>query len=232
MAQILLVEDERTIAETVQYNLQRDGHEVAIASDGLVAVQSFEKSLFDLVILDLMLPGLDGMSVCRRIRQTSNVPILMLTARAEELDKVVGLEIGADDYMTKPFSMRELLARVRSLLRRVAMDKEGTELVKEVSGQVLVVDGLEVDVSRHEVRIDRQPIDLAPKEFELLVFLATNRGIVFNRDTLLERVWGYSYAGETRTVDVHIRGLREKLGDNADNPRFIETVRRVGYRFR
>jgi DNA-binding response OmpR family regulator len=230
MARILIVEDEETIAEAIKYNLQRDGHNITIAGDGLTALRFFETSPCDLLILDLMLPGLDGISVCRRIRQNSSVPIIMLTAKAEELDKLVGLEIGADDYMTKPFSMRELLARVRALLRRVDMDR--TAQSAPASGQSIDINGLHIDLGRHQVRLDNQEVELTPKEFELLSFLATNQGLVFSRDTLLERVWGYSYGGETRTVDVHIRGLRDKLGDDANTPRFIETVRRVGYRFR
>jgi DNA-binding response OmpR family regulator len=214
----------------VQYNLKREGHEATIAADGNAALRDFTESLPDLVILDLMLPGMDGLAICRRMRQTSSVPILMLTAKAEEVDKLVGLEMGADDYMTKPFSMRELLARVRALLRRVEMDR--TSQAPSATTPIPEIDGLQVDTARHEVRLDGALVDLAPKEFELLTFLATNRGLVFTRDTLLERVWGYNYSGETRTVDVHVRGLREKLGDDANTPRFIETVRRVGYRFR
>jgi two-component system, OmpR family, alkaline phosphatase synthesis response regulator PhoP len=214
----------------VQYNLKREGHEAMIASDGNAALHLFTDTPPDLVILDLMLPGMDGLAICRRMRQTSSVPILMLTAKAEELDKLVGLEMGADDYMTKPFSMRELLARVRALLRRVDMDR--TTQTTSATTPVSEINGLLVDTARHEVRLDGAPVDLSPKEFELLTFLAANRGLVFTRDALLERVWGYNYSGETRTVDVHIRGLREKLGDDANTPRFIETVRRVGYRFR
>jgi DNA-binding response OmpR family regulator len=230
MAKILVVEDESTIAEAIQYNLRREGHETIVAPDGVAALAAFEQQRPDLVLLDLMLPRMDGIAVCRKLRQTSSVPILMVTARDEEMDKVVGLEVGADDYLAKPFGMRELLARVRALLRRVELDR--TAETAEAKSQVLSINDLEIDVARHEVRQAGHLVELAPKEFDLLVFLASHRGRVFSRDALLEQVWGYSYAGETRTVDVHIRGLREKLKDDVASPRYIDTVRGVGYRFR
>ncbi|MCL4466708.1 MAG: response regulator transcription factor [Chloroflexi bacterium] len=228
MAKILIVEDESTIAEAVAYNLKRQGHSTAIAADGLAALEAFSREQPDLVLLDLMLPRMDGISVCRKLRQASNVPVLMLTARDEEIDKVVGLEVGADDYITKPFSMRELVARVQATLRRVEMDTSS----QATGASALSVDDLVIDPARHEVRRAGSLVELAPKEFDLLLFLASHQGRVFSRDAILERVWGYSYGGETRTVDVHIRGLREKLEDDVTSPRYIETVRRVGYRFR
>lgn len=230
MASILIVEDESTIAEAISYTLKRQGHTVAIAGDGLAALEAFAQGKPDLVLLDLMLPKLDGISVCRKLRQNSAVPILMLTARDEEIDKVVGLEVGADDYITKPFSMRELVARVQATLRRVELDR-GAQATANDGGRVLAVGDLVIDAERHELRQGGKPVELAPKEFDLLLFLASHQGRVFSRDALLERVWGYTYGGETRTVDVHIRGLREKLADDAATPRYIETVRRVGYRF-
>ncbi len=232
VTRILIVEDESTIAEAIRYNLKREGYEVTIASDGQAALVRFEQEKPDLVLLDLMLPKLDGVSVCRKLRQASNVPIVMLTARDEEIDKVVGLQVGADDYVTKPFSMRELIARVQAMLRRVELDQATVSLAADAGGQVLAIEDLVIDTAQHEVRQADQPLDLTPKEFDLLYFLASHRGRVFSREALLERVWGYSYGGETRTVDVHVRGLREKLQDDAAAPRYIETVRRVGYRFR
>jgi DNA-binding response OmpR family regulator len=233
MATILLVDDEPTLVATLDYNLRRDGHDVVIARDGRAALEQARARPPDLVLLDVMLPKLDGFDVCRELRRTSTVPILMLTARDSEVDKVVGLEIGADDYMTKPFSMRELLARVKAMLRRSAMRQPepvaaGTPWVAPAA----VTRGpLEIDVAARAVRRGGQPVHLKPKEFELLAFLAQNGGRVFSRNQLLENVWGYEFDGDTRTVDVHVRWLREKIEDEPSRPKLLETVRGVGYRF-
>ncbi|MBC7236608.1 MAG: response regulator transcription factor [Chloroflexi bacterium] len=237
-ATILLVEDERTLLETLQYNLQRQGYKVLTASDGLQAVDLARKERPDLIVLDLMLPRLDGLEVCRLLRREMVVPILMLTARVDEVDKVVGLEIGADDYMTKPFSMRELLARIKALLRRerlirekLAAEDDGTDEVIPTPDAPWVLGNLIIDTARREVLLEGKPLTLKPKEYELLVFLARNKGMVLSRDLILERVWGWIYSGGSRTVDTHVRWLREKIEEDASNPTRIVTVRGVGYRF-
>lgn len=222
---ILVVEDEPTLRETLEYNLTHQGYRVYTAADGWTALDMARREQPALIILDVMLPGLDGFEVCRRLRQEMDVPILMLTARAEEVDRVVGLEIGADDYVTKPFSMRELLARVKAHLRR---ERRGQSVARPAK---LVFDDLVIDESRHEVRLAGQPLYLKPKEYELLLFLARNRGIVFSRDEILERVWGWDFTGGSRTVDVHVRWLREKIEPDPANPTRIVTVRGTGYRF-
>jgi two-component system, OmpR family, response regulator len=227
MATILLVDDEPTLVATLDYNLRRDGHEVIIARDGQAALDQAERARVDLVVLDVMLPKIDGFEVCRAIRRESTVPILMLTARDSEVDKVVGLEIGADDYMTKPFSMRELLARVKAMLRRNSMRPD--EPAPRGKG-VIKLPGVEVDLAARLVRRDGKAVHLKPRAFDLLAFLAQNRGRVFSRDQLLEHVWGYDFSGDTRTVDVHVRWLREKIEANPSSPRVLETVRGVGYR--
>ena len=227
MATILLVDDEPTLVATLDYNLRRDGHEVIIARDGQAALDQAERGRLDLVVLDVMLPKVDGFEVCRAIRRDSTVPILMLTARDSEVDKVVGLEIGADDYMTKPFSMRELLARVKAMLRRNSMRPEEAE---PRGKGVIRLPGVEVDLGARLVRREGKPIHLKPRAFDLLAFLAQNRGRVFSRDQLLEHVWGYDFSGDTRTVDVHVRWLREKIEADPSSPRVLETVRGVGYR--
>jgi DNA-binding response OmpR family regulator len=229
---VLVVEDEPTLLETLEYNLARQGYEVHTATDGLTALEIARRERPDAIVLDIMLPSLDGFEVCRILRQEMNVPILMLTARAEELDRVLGLEMGADDYLTKPFSMRELLARVKALLRRVRLIRE--ELAAEngaVSGEELTFGDLTIDLTRHEVLRQGEPLRLKPQEYELLVFLARNRGMVLSRDLILERVWGWDYDGGTRTVDVHVRWLREKIEPDPAHPIRIVTVRGVGYRF-
>ena len=229
---ILVVEDDRTLLETLEYNLARQEYHVYRAMDGPSALRIARQELPDLVVLDLMLPGLDGLEVCRILRQEMNVPILILTARSEEVDKLVGLEMGADDYMTKPFSMRELLARVKALLRRVRLIRE--ELATETSapgqGQI-ILDDLLVDMDRREVSLGEKTLRLKPQEYELLVFLARNRGMALSRDLILERVWGWDFDGGTRTVDVHVRWLREKIEQDPAHPTRIITVRGVGYRF-
>ncbi len=226
---VLIVEDDETLRSVLRYNLIKEGYETVIAGDGVQAVDLARQEKPDLIILDLMLPKMDGLEVCRVLRKDMIVPILMLTARAEEIDKIVGLEMGADDYLTKPFSMRELLARARAMLRRMEMmqqnaSKEATDLPVIHTGK------LEIDPSRHTVLKAGRPLELTPKEFDLLAFLARNRGQVFNRDTLLAKVWGYDYAGDTRTVDVHMRWLREKVEDDPDSPKILITLRGVGYK--
>lgn len=231
MATILVVEDEPTLLATIAYSCRRDGHRVLTAADGEAALAVAAKGP-DLVILDVLLPKLDGFEVCRRLRQQSAVPILMLTAKSDEVDRVVGLELGADDYLTKPFSMRELLARVKALLRR--RDLLVAELGRqraETDGERLVAGDLEIDVAGHRVTKAGREVSLTPKEFDLLAFLVRHRARVFSADRLLEHVWGYDQAIDTRTVAVHVRGLREKLEDDPSRPRRIETVRGVGYRF-
>ncbi len=227
---ILVVEDDETLVGVLKYNLTKEGYCVVTANDGLLALQVARREKPDLLILDIMLPKLDGLEVCRILRKETTAPILMLTAKAEEVDRIVGLEIGADDYMTKPFSVRELLARVRAMLRRTEMLKEEAGKNGTVPAPVLAGD-LEIDLSRHTATNKGAVLNLSPKEFDLLVFLARNRGQVFNRETLLTKVWGYDYAGDTRTVDVHIRWLREKIEDNPDAPTRLITIRGVGYKF-
>jgi DNA-binding response OmpR family regulator len=234
---VLVVEDEPILLETLEYNLARQGYQVACAGDGLTALEVARRERPDVVVLDVMLPGIDGFEVCRILRREMSVPILMLTARADEVDKIVGLEVGADDYLTKPFSMRELLVRVKALLRRVRLIRE--ELAAEdeklagleVGGEALTFGDLSLDLTRREVLREGEPLHLKPKEFELLLYLARNRGIVLSRDLLLERVWGWDYDGGTRTVDVHMRWLREKIEPDPANPTRIVTVRGIGYRF-
>jgi DNA-binding response OmpR family regulator len=229
MARVLIVDDEPNLRHTLSYSLQREGHEVAQAADGETALATAERQPLDLVILDLMLPGIDGLEVCRRLRQRSGVPILMLTARDTEIDRVVGLEVGADDYLAKPFSMRELLARVKAILRRAELDRAAQQ---PTAPDPLLVDGLSISLARRRVEVDGKPVALKPREFDLLAFLASRPGQVFSRAQLLSHVWGYDYAGDTRTVDVHVGSLRTKLGDRADDARWIETVWGVGYRLR
>ena len=223
---ILVVEDDLNLLSTLKYNLQKEGYDVATSADGAEAIETARRENPDLVILDLMLPKMSGFEVCRVLRKDMTVPVLMLTAKAEETDKIVGLEIGADDYMTKPFSMRELVARVRAMLRRVEM----MELPSTDEKTLLKVNDLEVDLARHRATLRETVLDLTPKEYDLLVFLARNRGLVFNREQLLEKVWGYDYAGDTRTVDVHIRWLRQKIEADPQKPKHLITVRGTGYK--
>ena len=234
---LLVVEDEPSLVDTLQYSLSRQGYDVSVSSDGAKALDVARSERPDLVILDVMLPSLDGFEVCRILRQEMNAPILMLTARTDEVDKVVGLEVGADDYLTKPFSMRELSARVKALLRRVRLvreemaNEERTEESNGANTERLVFPDLIIDLGRREMYYKQQLFHLKPKEFELLVFLARNRGIVMSRDLILERVWGWDYDGGSRTVDVHVRWLREKIEEDPSNPTRIVTVRGIGYRF-
>ena len=230
---ILVVEDELSLQETLAYNLKKQGYEVETVGDGLAALDKARQAHPDLIVLDLMLPGMDGFEVCRILRQEMTTPVLMLTARDDEIDRVVGLEVGADDYMTKPFSMRELMARVKAMLRRVRLVREEINLAatSQTAGQPLTFDDLIIDVARREVRAQNHVLALKPKEFELLHFLAQHRGKVLTREFILERVWGWEYIGDSRTVDVHVRWLREKIEPNPAQPKRIVTVRGAGYRF-
>jgi len=229
---VLIVEDEPALLDTLEYNLARQGYDVYTAADGPAALEVARREKPDVVVLDIMLPGMDGFEVCRILRQEMSVPILMLTARDEEVDKVVGLEVGADDYMTKPFSMRELLARIKALLRRVRLVREEVEAENgDVGSEGISCGDLMVDLDRREVMRGDEILHLKPKEYELLVFLTRNRGMVLSRDLILERVWGWDYGGGSRTVDVHVRWLREKIESDPANPVRIVTVRGVGYRF-
>lgn len=228
---ILVVEDDPTLQETLAYNLTRQGYLVETAGDGQTAIDSARINTPDLVVLDIMLPILDGFEVCRILRQESNVSILMLTARDDEIDRVIGLEMGADDYLTKPFSMREFLARVKAQLRRVRLDREQIGSQSSQDREILQFDNLILDLTRREVKVNETPISLKPKEFDLLLFLARHRGQVLTRELILERVWGWDFHGGSRTVDVHIRWLREKIEPDPAQPIRIITVRGTGYRF-
>ena len=239
---ILVVDDEAVLVETIAYNLEQAGYQVITAADGGSALEAARRETPDLVILDLMLPEMDGLEVCRQLRRehtTATIPIMMLTAKGDEIDKVVGLEVGADDYVTKPFGRRELLARVRALLRRADYPTAGNDHTsQETSGEVprpsreLVAGPLRIDLAGRRVNCRGQDLELQPKQFDLLTYLVRNRGTVLTRDQLLQNVWGYDYVGDTRTVDVHVRWLREKLEEDPANPKLIQTVRGVGYCFR
>ena len=232
---ILIVEDEATLVETLEYNFKRQGYTVFTAVNGRTALEIARRELPDVILLDIMLPGMDGLEVCRILRKEMSVPILMLTARDDEIDKVVGLEVGADDYMTKPFSVRELLARVKALLRRVRLIREEiaaeTDSGETAGHEQMVFGDLIIDLSRREAILQGEPIRLKPKEYDLLVFLARNRGIALSRDLILERVWDWAYDSNSRTVDVHVRWLREKIEPDPANAKRIVTVRSIGYRF-
>ena len=231
MARIYVVDDESCISELVKFNLEKAGYKVDCTDDGLKAVKYISDNPPDLLVLDLMLPGMDGLEICRCLRQqekTRMLPIIMLTARVEEIDRVVGLEIGADDYLTKPFSPRELVARVKSLLRR----SQGSQVQGENSSSPIIRGNLRIFPDRFEAVLNDEVLELTPKEFQLLVQLAANQGKVFTREFLLENIWGYEFAGDTRTVDVHIRHLRQKLEKDPSQPELIETVRGIGYRFK
>lgn len=223
---ILIVEDDRNLLDTLKYNLDKDGYEVVTAIDGAEALEVARREKPGLILLDIMLPKMSGFEVCRILRKEMTVPILMLTAKADETDKIVGLEIGADDYMTKPFSLRELLARVRAMLRRAKM----VEVQPGPEGPSLKIGDVELDIARHQASKGGTKLELTPKEFDLLAFLARNRGFAFSRAQLLEKVWGYDFAGDTRTVDVHIRWLRQKIETDPDKPRHLITVRGTGYK--
>ncbi len=231
-ARILVVEDEIALQDTLTYNLRKEGYDVEAVGDGRSAVEVAHHSPLDLIILDVLLPGMDGFEVARQVRRELTLPILMLTARADEIDRVVGLEVGADDYLTKPFSMRELLARVKAQLRRVDMIREQLEGKSEPRPhQVLRFDSLHLDVTRREVSLDRVPLELKPKEYELLLFFAEHKGQLLTREFILQRVWGWDFTGDSRTVDVHVRWLRQKIEPDPAHPTRIVTVRGGGYRF-
>ena len=225
---VLVVEDEENIVEALRYNLEREGYAVLTAMDGEKGLELARGSNPDLIILDVMLPRLDGFEVCRILRRDVNTPILMLTAKGEEVDRIVRLELGADDYVTKPFSMRELLARVRAMLRRSRMT---SETLFSTGVESYTAGDLEVDLSSHTARLGSVTLDLKPREFDLLTLLVSNKGRAITRDQVLERLWGYDYIGDTRTVDVHVRWLREKIEAEPGSPKRIITIRGVGYRF-
>lgn len=220
---ILVVDDEENVRHLIEYTLQKENFAVLSAADGKAALQLFENGC-DFAILDVMLPDLDGFEILKRIRQKSRVPVLMLTARAEEIDRIVGLELGADDYLVKPFSPRELAARVKAILRRTNEDTSSFE-------KDIIIDDLEIKPGTRSVKYASKEVILTFKEYELLLLLAKNPNRVFTREELLERVWGYDYYGDTRTIDVHIRHLREKIEQDATNPRYLKTLRGVGYKF-
>ncbi len=225
MANLLIIDDEPVIVESLAYSLRRENYEVSIAENGPDALELFDKTHPDLVVLDLMLPGMDGLEVCRRLRARSTVPIIMLTARSDEVDKILGLEIGADDYLPKPFSFRELLARIRSVLRRVALDQ-----IAEAPGQ-LKIGNLTADGIGRRVIKNQQELQLSAREFDLLFFLMSQAGRACSRQELLSQVWGEEWTGDPRTLEVHIRWLRLKVEDDPTNPGYIQTVRGYGYRF-
>ncbi len=239
---ILVVDDEPVLVETIAYNLEQAGYQVTTAADGASALEIARSEPLDLVILDIMLPEMDGLEVCRQLRReglTATTPIMMLTAKGDEIDKVVGLEVGADDYVTKPFGRRELLARVRALLRRAEYAPVQVKPTDAISpgetprkSRELLAGPLLIDLAGRRVNCRGKEFDVQPKQFDLLVYLVRNRGTVLTRDQMLHNVWGYDYIGDTRTVDVHVRWLREKFEEDPANPKLIQTVRGVGYCFR
>ncbi|HOS69103.1 MAG TPA: response regulator YycF [Bacillota bacterium] len=225
---ILVVDDEKPIADIIKFNLEKEGYKVFVAEDGQQAVNMTYEHKPDLIVLDIMLPVMDGFTVCKKLRENVSTPIIMLTAKEEEVDKVLGLELGADDYMTKPFSVRELMARVKANIRRANFLNSGLE----GSGQIIKSGNLIIDLNRYEVRKDDTVLELTLREFELLRYLALHAEQVFSRETLLEEVWGYEYYGDVRTVDVTVRRLREKVEDDPSNAVYVQTKRGVGYYFR
>lgn len=229
MKKILIIEDEPNIRELVLYNLKTNGYEGLAAEDGIMGITMVHREKPDLILLDIMLPEKNGYEICKELREEGNdTPIIMVTAKTEEVDKVLGLEFGADDYISKPFGIRELMARIKAVLRRY----EATAELSAAGDTVISVGDLSINVERHEVKKGDRYVDLTLKEFELLKYLAENRGHVFTRDQLLNSVWGIDYAGETRTVDVHIRHLRQKLSDGDGDEQYIETIRGKGYKIR
>lgn len=226
---ILIVEDEVSISDIVKFNLLKEGFEIDTAYDGEEGLKKAQSLSYDLILLDIMLPQMDGFQVCRKIRENSSVPIIMLTAKEDEVDKVLGLELGADDYITKPFGMRELIARVKANIRRIELDDSETQ---NTNNKVSNYGNLTIDMTKYEVRKDDRPLELTLREFELLKYLAEQENQVFSREQLLEEVWGYEYYGDIRTVDVTIRRLREKVEDDPGEPKYIMTKRGIGYYFR
>jgi two-component system response regulator RegX3 len=225
MTHVLVVEDEESFSEAISYMLRKEGFEVTVVADGISAITTFEQRGADLMLLDLMLPGMSGTEVCAQIRQRSNVPIIMVTAKADEVDKVIGLELGADDYVTKPFSSRELVARIRAVLRRQA------DVVEVIDGRMLEAGPVKIDIDRHIVQVNGEKVQLPLKEFDLLELLVRNAGRVLTRGQLIDRVWGSDYVGDTKTLDVHIKRLRAKVESDPAEPVHIQTVRGLGYKF-
>jgi two-component system response regulator RegX3 len=228
LPKVLVVEDEKSFVEALKVGLDREGFDVKVAEDGLMALELFRTFKPDLILLDVMLPKISGLDVCKEIRTESKVPIIMVTAKSEEIDTVVGLEVGADDYVTKPYRLREVVARMRSLLRRSNWSDE-TEAFSE--GRVITVSDIRIDIDKYEVKVRNEILDFPLKEFELLLLLLENAGRVLTRDVLIDRVWGYDYVGDTKTLDVHIKRLRSKVEKDPSKPMSIITVRGVGYKF-
>ena len=228
LPKVLVVEDEKSFVEALKVGLDREGFDVKVAEDGLMALNLFQTFKPDLILLDVMLPKISGLDVCKEIRTESKVPIIMVTAKGEEIDTVVGLEVGADDYVTKPYRLREVVARMRSLLRRSNWSDE-TEAISE--GRVITVSDIQIDIDKYEVKVRNEIVDFPLKEFELLLLLLENAGRVLTRDVLIGRVWGFDYVGDTKTLDVHIKRLRSKVEKDPSKPMSIVTVRGVGYKF-
>ena len=230
---ILVVDDEISLQETLAYNLKKQGYDVETTGNGTEALDIAREIKPDLIILDVMLPGLDGFEVCRILRREMTTPVLMLTARDDEIDRVVGLEVGADDYLAKPFSMRELIARVKAMLRRVRLVREEVAQIEAAKPEAEIMEfgNLRIDISRREITVDDAVVAFKPKEYELLTFFGQHKGKVLTREYILERVWGWDFIGDSRTVDVHVRWLREKIEVEPANPQRIVTVRGAGYRF-
>ncbi|CAN5452344.1 response regulator transcription factor [soil metagenome] len=233
---VLVVDDEPILRDTIEFNLRREGYEVILASDGQEALDLAQANELDLIILDIMLPVVDGLQVLRTLREDSTVPVLLLSARGEEIDRVMGLELGADDYLSKPFAMRELVARARAMIRRSRIileeairDQAPAELVPPRS--TIVAGAVMIDPISRQVRVGGEIVDLKPKEFDLLMYLAKHPGVALSRDALLREVWGYAFPVDTRTIDVHVRGIRQKIEVDSSQPELIETVRGYGYRF-
>ena len=231
MPKIGIIEDEKNISDMIKYNLEKEGYEVFTAYDGKEGLELVEKETLDLLLLDIMLPHVDGLDICKKVRQKMDTPIMIISAKADEFDKVLALELGADDYVTKPFSMREVMARVKARLRRKTTEESSTSK-EEDSEDKLVEGNLKMDLKKYEVTKDGKPIELTLREFELLKFLWQDKGNVFTREDLLTKVWGYEYYGDVRTVDVTVRRLREKIEDDASKANFVLTRRGVGYYFR
>lgn len=227
MTKILIVEDESSFSEAISFLLGKEGFETEVAENGRLALELFKKNHYDLILLDLMIPEVSGIDVCRAVRTTSPVPIIMLTAKDSEVDKVVGLELGADDYVTKPYSSRELVARIKAVLRRGTPDDSGSD----TSSSIHAAGHIRMDIERHQVTVNEILINLPLKEFELLEFLMRNEGRVLTRGQLIDRVWGGDYYGDTKTLDVHIKRLRSKIEDDPANPKLIQTIRGLGYKF-
>lgn len=225
MPQILVVDDEPVFRDTLAFNLRRDGFDVTTAADGLSAVEAFQKTEPDLILLDLMLPGISGIEVCKRAREVSSVPIIMVTAKDDEIDKVVGLEVGADDYLTKPYSYRELLARIRAVLRRSQAD-----VPAPVASEILRAGRIEMDTEAHEVRVAGKKIQMPLREFELLELFLQNPDRVLTRNQILDRIWGLNYIGDTKTLDVHVKRIRSKIEEDPSSPTALVTVRGLGYK--